>query len=162
MITETIYKCEVCGQIWGTPELAAKCEASHIFAENIFHQGFPKSEKYPQTIIMAMGNGQNIQYKYDRPIIEMPSGLPYVKSIHVSREVSENRIVLIAHGDNLPIETYTWVLWLDDERRVATSNEPQITLSKALSDLFDASYTVRVKVSAPDIEATQFVVKDVS
>lgn len=160
MITETLYKCEICGQTWDTAELAAKCENSHIPAETIFHQGFPKTEKYPQTIIMTMGNGHNIQYKYDKPIIDMPSGLPYVESIYVSREVSENRVVLIAHGNNLPIETYTWVLWFDDERHVATSNEPRITLSKALSDLFDASYTVRARVSAPDIEATQFIIKD--
>lgn len=157
MITETLYKCEICGQTYNTEQAARTCEDSHMDADYVAYQYFKKTERYPETIIMTMENGHNIQYRYDKPVIDIPSGIPYVQNVSVGRE--NNQVVFTAIGDNLPNDTYTWVVWYDETRVVYTSEEPRLVLSAASTRLYDIAFVVRVKVSAPSIEGGQFTVK---
>ena len=159
MITETLYKCEVCGNTWLTQQEAERCEASHQVAEFVTEQHFSPSDKYPDKVILTMANGHNIQYRYDQPILDTPSDLPYVRAINVSRNPQTDQVILTAIGYNLPTTTYTWVILFDDTRYVATSEEPTVTLSNNASRLFDIAFTVKVRISAEGIEEGQFVVK---
>ena len=162
MIQEIIYKCETCKAVYKTQEEAENCEASHVFSDNVYHEKFKEKDKYPEYIVMEMDNGHRIQYKYDKPIIDIiPEGTPYIESIYVSNDPTSGLVILIPHGTNLPNETYTWVLMFDDTRKVATSNEPRLNMSQQLSDLFNNSYNVTVKISSPTIATTQFVIKEV-
>lgn len=159
MITETLFKCEICGQTWQTQQEAEKCEQSHIAGEFVAYQNFRKTEKYPETVILTMANGHNLQYRYDKPILNIPSDEPYVRAISVSRNPQNNQVVLTAVGDNLPTTLYTWVLLFDTTRMVATSDEPVLTLSSSASRLFDLAFIVKVRLSAEGVEEGQFVVK---
>ena len=159
MITKTIYKCEICGQIHETEQDAAKCEAYHVDAEFITHQMFPKTEKYPTELIITMGNGHKIQYNYVKPIIVEPSDDPYFTNINVSR--SGNIITLTALGERLPAEDdYTWVLLLDTTRVVLTSSVPTVSLSQAETRIYDIASLVKCKVSTPNVAPAQFVLKE--
>lgn len=159
MITETLYKCEICGQTWITPQGAENCEAFHQSAESVTEQFFLPAGKYPDKIILTMANGHDIQYRYDRPILNALSDEPIVQAISVSRNIQTNEVILTAVGDNLPTTTYTWVLLFDETRMVATSEEPVVTLSSNATRLFDSAFVVRVKISAEGVEEGQFVVK---
>lgn len=161
MITETLYKCETCGAMYETEQEARKCEDSHIQADFITSQYFPIHEKYPETIIITMGNGHNIEYKFRKPVLDIPSDIPYVRNISVGRDDVTNQVILTAIGDNLPIEQYSWVILFDETRYTTTSEEPRLVLSNAASRLFDTAYIVRVKISSPSIEPGQFVVKEI-
>ena len=159
MITKTIYKCEICGQIHETEQDAQKCENSHVDAEFITYQKFPKTEKYPTELIITMANGHKIQYDYCKPIIVEPSDDPYFTNVNVSR--NGNTITLSALGERLPQdELYTWVLLFDTTRSTVTSNSPTVTLSAAMTRIYDIASLVKVKVSSPTVAAGQFVLKD--
>lgn len=159
MITETLYKCEICGQTWITPQGAENCEAFHQSAESVTEQFFSSVGKYPDKVVLTMANGHNIQYRYDRPILDALSDESNVQAISVSRNTQTNQVVLTAVGDNLPTTTYTWVLLFDETRMVATSEEPVVTLSSNASGLFDLAFVVKVKISAEGVEEGQFVIK---
>ena len=159
MSTDNIYKFEICGQTWITQQDAEKCEAFHQVAEFVTDQHFPPTDKYPDKVTLTMANGHNIQYRYDRPILNIPPDVPYVTAINVSRDSQTNQVILTAIGNNLPTTTYTWVILFDETRYVATSEESTVTLSDYASRLFDIAFMVKVKISAEGIEEGQFVVK---
>ena len=162
MVREILYKCEICGETFETQEEAVACEASHQSAHSVFYEGFPKTQPYPKYLVMNMDNGHRIQYIFDKPFINLPSGEPYIATIYVSNDPGSGQVILIAHGFELPEHTmYTWELTFDGVDRVATSNESQVMLSQTLTDLFNNSYVVSVKVSAQGIATTQFIVKEV-
>lgn len=159
MIQEILYKCEVCGQTYQTEQDARRCEDSHVEADYISYQHFPKQDKYPDTVILTMGNNHTLQYRFEKAILNIPSGQPYIQNVSVSRNESTNQVVLTAVGENLPDDDYTWVILFDETRVVLTSTTPTITLSAAATRLFDLAFIVRVKVDSPNVEGSQFVVK---
>jgi hypothetical protein len=161
MITEILYKCEVCGAVYGKEEDAQKCERSHISAHSVFYEGFPQKEKYPGILIMEMGNGHRMQYRIEKAVVDVPSGEPYVNSITVSHDPIYARVLFLANGYNLPEEMYTWNILFDGEPQIATSDEPKLILSTSLSELYDNSSTVEVTVSAPSIATTHHILKEV-
>lgn len=164
MIQETIYKCEICKAVYKTQAEAENCEASHVSSNNVYHEKFKEKEKYPEYIVMDMDNGHRIQYKFDKAVIDIiPEGTPYIKTIYVSNDPTSGLVILIPRGVNLSEknETYTWVLIFDGVRKIATSNKPILNMSQQLSDLFNNSYNVTVKISSPTIATTQFVIKEV-
>lgn len=161
MITKTIYKCEICGQDYDVEQLARKCETSHVNAEFITNQSFPKTEQYPDEIIITMANGHKLIYKYYKPVFKEPSDEPYFTNITVSRDVETNQVIMTALGERLPEhEDYTWVILCDETRITATSTTPTVILSSAASHIFDIADLVRVNVSATTVPSGQFVVKD--
>lgn len=163
MVREYIYKCEICGAIFSTEEDARKCEASHQSAHSVFYEGFPMRDPYPKYLVMNMDNGHRIQYVYDKPYINLPTGDPYIESVYVSNDPVTGQIILVPHGNALPQHTmYTWKLLFDGVEKIATSNTPQIMLSTTLTDLFNSSYVVSTTVSASGLATTQFVLKEVS
>lgn len=163
MIREILYKCEICGETYETQEAAERCEASHISAHNVYYENFPKAQRYPQYIVMTMDNGHRIQYKFDKPVIDIiPAGEPYITRIYVSNDPVSGQVILTAHGSDLPNEMYTWTMLFDGVQKIATSNEPKLIMSNTLSTLFNNSYVVSVKVSSPSTATTQFIVKEVS
>ena len=160
MITKTIYKCETCGAVYDTAREARTCEDSHIFAEYILQQKYPQNAKYPAELVVTMGNSHKILYKYDSPIIVEPSDVPYFTHITVSRDSSTNNIVLIAEGNALPPEdTYSWVITCDDIKYNATSNSPTLATSKSVTNAIDYATVVKVKVSTPNVNASQYIIK---
>lgn len=160
MITKTIYKCEICGQEYDTEQAAIRCEGSHVDAEFITHQTFPKTEKYPKSLIITMANNHKIQYVYDKPILVEPSDDPYFTDVSAGREAGTNNVVLTAIGERLPEhDDYSWVVLCDETRIPVTSNEPTVTLTPAATRIFDIANMVKVKVSTPNVPAGQFVVK---
>lgn len=158
MITETLYKCEICGQTYNTEQDARRCEDSHVEADYISNQHFLKQDKYPDTIILTMANNHNLQYRFDKAILNIPSGQPYIQNVSAGRN-QFNQVVLTAVGENLPEDDYTWVILFDETRVLLTSTEPTITLSAAATRLYDLAFIVRVKVDSPNVEGSQFVVK---
>lgn len=161
MITETLYKCGVCKATYGTPEDALKCERSHVSAHSIYYEGFPQKERYPGVLVIEMDNGHRVQYRFENAVVGIPSFEPYINSITVSHDPIYARVMFIANGNDLPEEMYTWKILFDGEPQIATSNEPKLILSTTLSELFDDSSTVEVTVSAPSIETTHHILKEV-
>ena len=160
MITKTIYKCETCGAVYDTAREAHICEDSHVFAEYILQQKYPQNAKYPAELVMTMGNGHKILYKFANPILVEPSDIPYFTHITVSRDSSTDNIILIAEGNALPVEDdYSWVITCDDIKFTTTSNSPTLSLSKSITNGIDNATVVKVKVSTPTVDASQYIIK---
>ena len=160
MIIETRYKCEICGQEYDTEQAAVRCEGSHIDADFITYQKFPKTEKYPNQLIVTMANGHKLQYDYSKPVLNEPSDDPYFTNVSVSRSPSTNQVILTAIGERLPEQDeYSWAILCDETRMTASSNSPTVTLTTPQTRVYDLANLVRVKVSTPNVESGQFVVK---
>lgn len=160
MITKTIYKCEICGQVYETEREATICENSHVAAESIITQTFHENEKYPCELLITMGNGHRIKYGYIKPIVGYVDDKPYFTGVGMSREAVTNHVVIYATGAFLPEnDEYSWEVTCDNVTIPFTSEAPTITFSEEATHKFDTAGTVKVKVWTPKILAGQYVIK---
>lgn len=56
------YRCDLCRKVYDTAEKAEACEGSHVFHDHIESDEFVQRHKYPQSIIVVMGDGARLTY----------------------------------------------------------------------------------------------------
>lgn len=161
MTERTVYKCEICGQEYDEEELALKCEASHDQAVFIRSQKWEKTEHYPKYLEVHMYNGHKMLYELVKPLIDPPVDEPFFTDIVVSRDAETNQVVMTAVGNKVPeFADYTWIIFCDDNRLVATTARSTVILSESATAQFDAATEVIVKVDTAGLPSGQFVVKE--
>lgn len=59
------YQCEVCGTTYADPQVAIRCEASHILPKNIVNYKYDTyaNKKYPEYITVKFLDGSIVLYK---------------------------------------------------------------------------------------------------
>ena len=71
MTERRLYRCDICGTEYATPENAQKCEAYHVApmggAKKIksFYKSMNQSccDKYPYKVLITMSDGKTVEYK---------------------------------------------------------------------------------------------------
>jgi hypothetical protein len=160
MIERTVYKCEVCGQEFDDEQSALSCEASHNQAVFIRDQEWNYGELYPRRLIVHMFNGHKALYEFSKPLLDPPVDEPFFTDIVVSRDSETNQVIMTAVGNHVPeFGDYTWILFCDNNRIVATTQRLTVILGVNATEQFDAASEVMVKVDVPGVPSGQFIVK---
>lgn len=65
MIEHKNYQCEVCGATYADPQVAIRCERSHILPKNIVNYKYDTyaNKRYPEYITVNFLDGSILLYK---------------------------------------------------------------------------------------------------
>lgn len=160
MTERTVYKCEICGQEFDEEQGAHACEESHDQAVFIRAQQWKEGEQYPKYLKVHMFNGHKMLYTLERPLLDIPEDESFFTDIVISRDVETDQVIMTAVGNRVPeFADYTWIMFCDDERAVATTQRSTVIWSEAATALYDNAREVIVKVDTPFVPSGQFVVK---